>query len=480
MLEEEVGVVFSPIAELFDKLKKLIFIEQGIREETRLHFIVTNKTDNHNGVYIYEICGEKCSGQLWKPPEDSEKKEVIYPDWIDYKFKPKTFVRKRLGFFLLRGREIEVWCICVSPCLKYNEGKLLLERLFSVFINYVQNWCREVQERNKAPDSEFVPVKIENMDEFAVRILERAADETCEEIECLYFPLVLSTIVGLSGEYYEKSECESNLVFLPWMNKKIDSKDLVYDFRNSEEEESNILFISENIRWIRKLLEMARDKFGLSLILQTGKEEKVYKVVGICSEKKISALLGENESVPWLRIKMKKHMYFSLYLGSTYIFTYQNGNYKIAAELKEADLEERCKKVFGEEGSYAQVAKSIGICRKQSHGTMLIVLKAEDAKEQVERLSKGKYGMKNAVPSVRHDYLCALNSIDGGIIMDTEGHIHGIGMIVDGKAVAEGSMARGARFNSSVKYIEYLREQGIPGMVLIVSEDESVEIMDSV
>lgn len=72
-----------------------------------------------------------------------------------------------------------------------------------------------------------------------------------------------------------------------------------------------------------------------------------------------------------------------------------------------------------------------------------------------------------------------LNSIDGSVILDTDGTIHAIGAILDGEIETKGNPARGARYNSAIKYLEFLKKKKISGMILIVSEDGSVEILDT-
>lgn len=483
MLEEHIGGAFSIIGGLFTKIMSLLIVEQGVREETLLRFILINKTDGSRWLYDYSPNNKECSGTLWERSENEKKECKTFTDCIKQKLNTEGFIIRRLAFACLKEKEVEIWCVCTSPCLEQNKGKVLLERSFALFVDSLQRWFKVIEKQNRVledDDFEFKLDEIHNVENVTISILETSAREICKEIECLYFPLNISMIIGLSGEYYEKSECVSELVFLPWVeNKEIRSINLVYDFRKSEKEESEILFIPENIRWIRKLLQMAQDKYDLCLVLQAGKNEYVYKVVGICEGKKVSELLSEKESVPWLRVMLKRHMHWELYLGKTYIFTFRSGNYKIEATLSSSELEERCKKVFGNKKSYSNVISAIQKCREQSHGTMLIVLKTNIAKKEVERLSDKQYGMQNAIPGRRLRFLNALNAIDGAIIMDINGNIHGVGMIVDGSAQSLGNMARGARYNSSAKYIDYLRGCNISGMILIVSEDGSVEIMDT-
>lgn len=85
--------------------------------------------------------------------------------------------------------------------------------------------------------------------------------------------------------------------------------------------------------------------------------------------------------------------------------------------------------------------------------------------------------MKNPNLTLEISEIENLSAIDGSIIMDTKGHIHGIGIILDGDSETEMDLARGARFNSARKYQNRLKKQGVRGMILVVSEDGSVEVL---
>src|SRR2546423_4216973 len=65
----------------------------------------------------------------------------------------------------------------------------------------------------------------------------------------------------------------------------------------------------------------------------------------------------------------------------------------------------------------------------------------------------------------------SITAIDGAVLMDQKGVCHAVGAILDGLATPAGDAARGARFNSSLRYVSGKAEC----MAVVVSEDGSVE-----
>ena len=77
---------------------------------------------------------------------------------------------------------------------------------------------------------------------------------------------------------------------------------------------------------------------NLNLLLEYDKGKELYKVLGICKEENvINIFMEENtgqreqQSIPWAKAIIRKHMQWELRLGNQYIFSYINGNYKISA-----------------------------------------------------------------------------------------------------------------------------------------------------
>ena len=115
---------------------------------------------------------------------------------------------------------------------------------------------------------------------------------------------------------------------------------------------------------------------------------------------------------------------------------------------------------------------ALGVC-KQRHGTILVI--TPFAKDEAERLSSQSTGIVPTVAS--EEILRCVSSIDGAILIDMDGICHAIGVILDGSAIQEGDTGRGARYNSTLRYIHGIRERDIPCLAVVVSEDGTAELM---
>ncbi len=68
----------------------------------------------------------------------------------------------------------------------------------------------------------------------------------------------------------------------------------------------------------------------------------------------------------------------------------------------------------------------------------------------------------------------ALTAVDGAVLVDPMGTCYAFGVILDGMATVNGDRSRGARFNSSVRYVESQLRIGTPCVSIIVSEDGDI------
>ncbi|WP_439625952.1 hypothetical protein [Gemmata sp.] len=106
----------------------------------------------------------------------------------------------------------------------------------------------------------------------------------------------------------------------------------------------------------------------------------------------------------------------------------------------------------------------------QGHGCMLVICRA--AAEEAARLAAQ---CTRIVPvPMTTELLPRVTSIDGSVLVDTEGVCHAIGVILDGLASLRCSPDRGARYNSAVRYVYNRREQDV--VALVKSEDGMVSI----
>ena len=78
--------------------------------------------------------------------------------------------------------------------------------------------------------------------------------------------------------------------------------------------------------------------------------------------------------------------------------------------------------------------------------------------------------MKTIIP------VLALSAIDGAILIDTSGVCYAIGAILDGVIGKTGNIARGARYNSAITYVDYEAELKNKSVAIIVSADDTVDI----
>jgi len=122
------------------------------------------------------------------------------------------------------------------------------------------------------------------------------------------------------------------------------------------------------------------------------------------------------------------------------------------------------------EGSADSVWAMASACSDQAHGTMLVV--HPDAASEGRRLAPQALTI-SPVP-LKGTTLAAMTGIDGAVLVSPDGQCHAVGVILDGAATGTGDSARGARFNSAVRYVA---AAGQGSLVIIVSEDGMIDLL---
>jgi DNA integrity scanning protein DisA with diadenylate cyclase activity len=107
---------------------------------------------------------------------------------------------------------------------------------------------------------------------------------------------------------------------------------------------------------------------------------------------------------------------------------------------------------------------------KQKNGTLLVITK--EAKAEADRLKR--HCARISPTKLTSKLVGMVTGIDGAVILDTTGICFAIGAILDGNASRFGTSARGARFNSAIRYVDS-REH--PCFALVVSEDGTVDFI---
>jgi hypothetical protein len=107
---------------------------------------------------------------------------------------------------------------------------------------------------------------------------------------------------------------------------------------------------------------------------------------------------------------------------------------------------------------------------RQKHGTLLVVTTEALAEADRLKLQCTLIEPVQLTPLITR----LVTSIDGAVMLDPDGYCYSIGVILDGKASGHGDGARGARYNSAVRYVE---SSPYPVLAVVVSEDGLVDVL---
>lgn len=141
--------------------------------------------------------------------------------------------------------------------------------------------------------------------------------------------------------------------------------------------------------------------------------------------------------------------------------------------VKEAEFAKQFEKTFGF-SEYQNVWRFIDLAKNQSHGTMVVITK--EAEREAERLCNQSF-LINKITDLQNGIINGITAIDGAVLLDDTGGCYAIGVILDGIANEKiGTISRGARYNSALRYLNYCKENSIPCLIVIVSEDKYIDI----
>lgn len=135
------------------------------------------------------------------------------------------------------------------------------------------------------------------------------------------------------------------------------------------------------------------------------------------------------------------------------------------------DFEEKFKKCFQKifkckKNQANAVWRLVDRAKSQKHGTMLVFSK--NAKKEAQRLNCASFTVESSSGMGR--YMKHITAIDGAVLLDQEGKIYAIGVILDGETPDCGiDMSRGARYNSAIKYSA--SKNAGQNLVVVLSED---------
>jgi hypothetical protein len=110
---------------------------------------------------------------------------------------------------------------------------------------------------------------------------------------------------------------------------------------------------------------------------------------------------------------------------------------------------------------------------KQQHGTTIVI------SDRGEEESKRLHAQSTVIEPIQlsSELMLPMSSIDGAILIDPRSTCYAMGVILDGLANGQGDSARGARYNSAVRYLDHARARGHRCVIVLISEDGSTDIL---
>ncbi len=111
---------------------------------------------------------------------------------------------------------------------------------------------------------------------------------------------------------------------------------------------------------------------------------------------------------------------------------------------------------------------------EQKHGTMLVILDTNTAKDEADRL--GGQCFKITPKKLNAELIKELTSIDGSLLLSSDGNCHAIGVILDGQAAKGGDSSRGSRYNSAIRYSESMKGKH-ELLIVVISEDGMINFI---
>lgn len=282
------------------------------------------------------------------------------------------------------------------------------------------------------------------------------------------------SLIRLSAMTYEKSLVKTKLFFSQDEIPR-NMLEAVY-FQYKDREAELVRYKSEELRAVRKLMEVSDDKSGLWIRLPG------YEIEGSILEESIKC--NETRIVC---VEFEGPYVWSIRKSNENILKYHDGSYAIPCLQPEKDQDAELEKVkeYLEKFKLSDKIKNIcdaiknvrNICK---HGTSIIFIDQNGIEKEIDdRLAKNKRAFRIKELSLVNSIPKGITTIDGALISDLDGNCCAIGVIVDGEIIVKGDYGRGARYNSINNYVQIYRNK-YPNKIciaVVISEDGMLNII---
>ena len=273
-----------------------------------------------------------------------------------------------------------------------------------------------------------------------------------------HFSIDINLILELSGNYYEGEACKACLAF-QLMDKEFDKKVTLKE---------PILLKKEHVRLIRKMLQAAGQ--GNQFLLLK-KRDKVWEIVALC--------LNDKEFTGYIRFSILGHMAWKMEMENNVCLCFRSGQLEIREDGYYADLLKRKYKEAFDQDFPSALSTLFDKVSEQRHGTVMVIEEESAAETEVLRFKRESSGIELCLDTLNGEFIDGITSIDGAILVDENGKCYGMGYILDGKSPLAGRPDRGARYNSTARYIFSLKNEKKIGIAVVVSEDKTIDIIST-
>ncbi|EEL60381.1 DNA integrity scanning protein DisA nucleotide-binding domain protein [Bacillus toyonensis] len=215
-----------------------------------------------------------------------------------------------------------------------------------------------------------------------------------------------------------------------------------------------------NHKAIRKLLEMTNGDISL---LANGNE--VYGMGNILDHDSVD----ENLFI----INFKRHFMWELSCRDSVLMVVEYREPRLPKERMEKGLfSDHLIRTFSRinENDIDLIWDAILAATEQKHGTMVVI--TNKAAEEADRLNGQCINIEPI--NLTAEVMRLVTAIDGAVLLDPNGKCHALGVILDGLATDKGDSARGARYNSALRYID---SQDNECLIVVVSEDGDINLI---
>lgn len=361
--------------------------------------------------------------------------------------------------------------------------EMILEELEGHFKNILHLEELEKQIKNAEKPSENGLVKallrgMLNRELMVERFIKKVIKE--KELPSLEF------LIQISAQRYEQRAATARIYF----TKEKCNGSLMFIRENASEEWK---LKSENLRAIRKMMEMAGNDSGLLAV----NEGKLYSMAGVISTK--------TPGLPTICVVITGHLSWEVWEKEQVLFEYREGIYRIPV-IEGGEKDEKWKEElqsllnqYPEWGIEEETVEGIvELLKGQEHGTSIVFMeKGMLEKEKIRFLQfkrayvfekpflpilERKDENEQATSVLEEEYknkMMGLSAIDGAIMADAKGECHIVGAILDGELVIEGRSDRGARYNSILNYVNWVYEKHNKKgwcFAFVLSEDKTVDL----